>query len=34
VRVTGDLYPLENEIVIDAAEVVGVAKPEHPYLNP
>jgi putative membrane protein len=34
VRVTGSLYPLENEVVIDASEVVPVAKPEHPYLNP
>lgn len=34
VRVTGNLYPLDDQIVIDATEVVGVRKPEHPYLNP
>ena len=33
VRVSGSLYPLENEVVIDASEVVPVKKPEHPYLN-
>ena len=34
VRVTGSLYPLESEVVIDAAEVIEVPKPERPYLNP
>lgn len=33
VRVTGSLYPLENEVVIDAQEVIKVKRPKHPYLN-
>jgi len=34
VRVTGRLYPLNNEVVVDASEVVGVPRPNEPYLNP
>jgi uncharacterized repeat protein (TIGR03943 family) len=33
VRVTGSLYPLENEVVVQASEVVKVPRPEHPYLS-
>jgi uncharacterized repeat protein (TIGR03943 family) len=33
VRVTGLLYPLQNEVVIDATEVERVPEPKHPYLN-
>lgn len=33
VRVTGSLYPLENEVVVQASSVVKVPRPEHPYLN-
>ena len=34
VRVTGALYPLNNEVVVDATEVVEVPRPQEPYLNP
>jgi putative membrane protein len=34
VRVTGRIYPLGREVVVDADKVVGVARPRHPYLNP
>lgn len=34
VRVTGALYPLGQEIVVDAASVDEVSRPKHPYLNP
>jgi uncharacterized repeat protein (TIGR03943 family) len=34
VRVEGRLYPLNNEVVVDASEVVGVPRPDEPYLNP
>ena len=34
VQVSGSLYPLENEVVIDASTVTSVPKPERPYLNP
>jgi putative membrane protein len=34
VRVSGRIYPLGREVLVDADAVVGVARPEHPYLNP
>jgi uncharacterized repeat protein (TIGR03943 family) len=34
VRVTGRIYPLGSEIVVQASEVEGTARPKHPYLNP
>jgi uncharacterized repeat protein (TIGR03943 family) len=34
VRVTGTMYPLGREVVVDASEVVPVERPAHPYLNP
>jgi uncharacterized repeat protein (TIGR03943 family) len=34
VRVTGQIYPLGTEVVIDAAEIAGVPRPKHPYLSP
>ncbi len=34
VRVTGALYPLGREVIVDAAEVVSVPRPKRPYLNP
>ena len=33
VHVTGSLYPLEDEVVVQASEVVKVPRPEHPYLS-
>jgi uncharacterized repeat protein (TIGR03943 family) len=33
VEVTGLLYPLDNEVVIDASLVERVPEPKHPYLN-
>jgi len=34
VRVSGAIYPLEQEAILDADEVVKVARPQRPYLNP
>jgi uncharacterized repeat protein (TIGR03943 family) len=34
VEVTGALYPLGREVVVDATEVRGVERPKQPYLNP
>lgn len=34
VRVTGAMYPLGREVIVDAAEVEPVARPKRPYLNP
>lgn len=34
VRVTGALYPIGKEVVVDAALVTPVARPDSPYLNP
>jgi putative membrane protein len=34
VRVTGEMYPLETEVVIDASEVLAVQRPKQPYLSP
>jgi putative membrane protein len=34
VRVTGDLYPVEREVLVDATSVEAVPRPEDPYLNP
>lgn len=34
VRVTGALYPLEREVIVDATDVEAVPRPEDPYLNP
>lgn len=33
VRVTGSLYPIGAEIVVDASEVVRVPRPKRPYLG-
>lgn len=34
VRVTGNLYPLTDEVIIDATKVERVKRPKRPYLNP
>lgn len=34
VRVEGAMYPLGREVIVDASEIVGVPRPEDPYLNP
>ena len=34
VRVTGRIYPLGREVLVDATDVVGIARPERPYLTP
>ncbi len=34
VDVTGDLYPLEDQIVVDASEIVAIERPKQPYLSP
>jgi uncharacterized repeat protein (TIGR03943 family) len=33
VRVTGRMYPIGKEVVVDAEKVESVPRPEHPYLN-
>jgi uncharacterized repeat protein (TIGR03943 family) len=33
VRVTGRIYPIGEEVIVDATEVAGVDRPEHPYLD-
>lgn len=34
VRVTGKIYPLANEVIVDATDVEKVKRPKRPYLNP
>lgn len=34
VRVTGKIYPLQNEVIVDASQVERVKRPKRPYLNP
>ena len=34
VRVTGALYPLGREVIVDASEIEPVPRPKRPYLNP
>jgi uncharacterized repeat protein (TIGR03943 family) len=34
VRVTGKIYPLGGEVILDADSVEAVDRPEKPYLNP
>jgi len=33
VRVTGKIYPIGAEVIVDATEVARVDRPQHPYLN-
>ena len=34
VRVTGSIYPVGDDLVVDASEVQRVSRPKRPYLNP
>jgi uncharacterized repeat protein (TIGR03943 family) len=34
VRVTGKIYPIGAEVIVDASDVERVDRPKHPYLNP
>ncbi|MBA2312634.1 MAG: hypothetical protein H0V97_07525 [Actinobacteria bacterium] len=34
VRVTGKIYPVGAEVIVDATEVARVDRPDRPYLNP
>jgi uncharacterized repeat protein (TIGR03943 family) len=34
VEVTGSMYPLGQDIVVQASDVVGVERPAHPYITP
>ncbi len=34
VSVTGKLYPLGSDILVDASTVTPIPQPEHPYLTP
>lgn len=33
VRITGSIYPVGPEVIVDASDVDRVPRPEHPYLN-
>lgn len=34
VRVTGRIYPIGSEVIVDASEVLKIDRPKRPYLNP
>lgn len=34
IQVTGPIYPIGREIIVNATEIVEVARPERPYLTP
>lgn len=34
VEVTGTIYPIGREVIVNASSVVGVERPERPYLTP
>jgi putative membrane protein len=34
VRVTGKIYPLGTDVLVDASSVVPIDQPQHPYLTP
>ena len=34
VRVTGNFYPLAQEAVVDATEIISVERPKRPYISP
>ena len=34
IEVTGPIYPLGREVIVDAQQVVGVDRPDRPYLTP
>ena len=34
VKVEGAMYPVGQEVIVDASEVVSVPRPKQPYLNP
>ena len=34
VEVTGTIYPLGREVIVDASEIVEVERPDRPYLSP
>jgi uncharacterized repeat protein (TIGR03943 family) len=34
VRVTGNFYPLAQEAIVDATDIVGVDRPKRPYISP
>jgi putative membrane protein len=34
VRVTGNIYPVGDEVVVDASRLVPIPRPKNPYLNP
>lgn len=33
VRVSGNIYPIGKEVIVDATEIVGVDRPKRPYLG-
>lgn len=33
VRVSGNIYPIGKEVIVDASEIVGVDRPKRPYLG-
>jgi uncharacterized membrane protein YcgQ (UPF0703/DUF1980 family) len=34
VQVTGTIFPIGREVIVDASDIVAVERPDHPYLTP
>ena len=34
VQVTGSIFPIGREVIVDASDITGVDRPDHPYLTP
>ena len=34
VEVTGTIFPIGREVIVDASDIVAVERPDHPYLTP
>jgi len=34
VQVTGTIFPIGREVIVDASEIAAVERPDHPYLTP
>jgi hypothetical protein len=34
VEVTGTIYPIGREVIVDASSIAEVVRPDHPYLTP
>ena len=34
VEVTGTIFPIGREVIVNASDIAQVERPEHPYLTP